>query len=241
MRGPLRLRLLIATLLVSLIASARAAALSDQDPHRPACTTARCREIESFLKKHYCGESPFGNGPEDGCDIKSVKSPQAGVQVIADYRCEWSEKKEAAECQQSGQAPPAVRALLVGQLHRLGLPANANGQTYFTVWKSAHSGWSIAVAYYSHTVGSDAELCEVVAILDDSSHLIVLRKLPFQKTDVDVPDVTQWVPLDIANVEGDGSEEVILEGDAYENHWLQVVSIHDGAVQTIFSGLGYYL
>jgi len=170
-----------------------------------------------------------------------MRKPQIGVNVIADYSCEWNEKKEAAECQQSGQAPSAVRVLLLGQLHRLGLPAKANGQTYFTVWKSAHSGWSIAVAYYSRTVGSDLELCEVVAIIDQSTHLIILRKLPFQKTDVDVPDVTQWAPLDIANVEGDGREEVILEGDAYEDHWLEVVGVDNGTASTIFSGLGYYL
>ncbi|HTC49009.1 MAG TPA: hypothetical protein VK722_16915 [Candidatus Aquilonibacter sp.] len=53
--------------------------------------------------------------------------------------------------------------------------------------------------------------------------------------------VTQWAPVDIADVEGDGHEDVILEGDAYENHWLEVVSVHDGVIQTIFSGLGYYL
>ena len=88
---------------------------------------------------------------------------------------------------------------------------------------------------------SDLELCEVVAIIDQSTHLIILRKLPFQKTDVDVPDVTQWAPLDIANVEGDGREEVILEGDAYEDHWLEVVGVDNGTASTIFSGLGYYL
>jgi hypothetical protein len=239
MRG--RLRLLIAIILLPLIAGAQTAVQSDKDPHRPTCTSTRCRKIESFLKRHYCGESPFGNGPDDGCEIKTIRKPQNGVDVILDYSCEWSEKKQAAECQQSGQVPSAVRVLLLGQLHRLGLPANASGQTYFTLWKSAHSGWSIAVAYYSRTVGSDVELCEVVAIVDQSPRLIVLRKLPFEKTDADVPDVTQWAPLDIADVEGDGREEVILEGDAYENHWLQVVSIRDGAAQTIFSGLGYYL
>ena len=35
--------------------------------------------------------------------------------------------------------------------------------------------------------------------------------------------------------------EVVLEGDAYENHWFEVVRIHDGSFKTIFTGLGYYL
>jgi hypothetical protein len=34
---------------------------------------------------------------------------------------------------------------------------------------------------------------------------------------------------------------LFLEGDAYENHWLEVVRLRDGTAKTIFSGLGYYL
>jgi hypothetical protein len=42
-------------------------------------------------------------------------------------------------------------------------------------------------------------------------------------------------------VDGDGREEIVLAGDEYENHWLEVVSVRDGSCKTIFSGLGYYL
>ena len=28
---------------------------SQEDPHRPACTNESCKQIEAFLKKHYCG------------------------------------------------------------------------------------------------------------------------------------------------------------------------------------------
>jgi hypothetical protein len=45
----------------------------------------------------------------------------------------------------------------------------------------------------------------------------------------------------LADADGDGRIEVILEGDAYEDHWLEVESIQDGSSRTIFSGLGYYL
>jgi hypothetical protein len=38
-----------------------------------------------------------------------------------------------------------------------------------------------------------------------------------------------------------GQLEFILEGDAYENHWLEADGMKDGALKTIFSGLGYYL
>lgn len=161
--------------------------------------------------------------------------------MIADYSCEWSESKQEAQCEQHGQPSPVVRNILIGELKHLGLPAKASGQTYFTVWKSAHSGWSIAVAYYSRSAGPDLELCEVIVVVDESSHVKVLRKLPFQKTDMDVPTVTQWAPVDLADVDGDGHEDIVLEGEAYENHWFEVISMKDGSAKTVFSGLGYYL
>jgi hypothetical protein len=87
----------------------------------------------------------------------------------------------------------------------------------------------------------DIEICEVVAVVDQNAHLTVLRKLPLKKTDVDVPNVTDWTPLDIADTRGDGEVDVILVGDAYEDHWLEVISVRNASAKTIFSGLGYYL
>ena len=145
------------------------------------------------------------------------------------------------QCEQHGQPSSNVRAILIRELQRLGMPANANGQTYFTVWESARPTWTIAEADYSRLAGPEIELSEVVVILDQNSHVLVLRQLPFQKTDADVPAVTQWSPIDLADVDGDGQLDISLEGDAYEDQWLEVVSVHDGAIQTIFSGLGYYL
>jgi hypothetical protein len=84
-------------------------------------------------------------------------------------------------------------------------------------------------------------LCSVIVIIDQSSHVHVLRKVRFQKTNVDAPTVTTWFPIDLADVERDGRIEIVLEGDAYENHWLEVDTIQDGSSHTIFSGLGYFL
>jgi hypothetical protein len=43
-------------------------------------------------------------------------------------------------------------------------------------------------------------------------------------------------------VNEDGRQEVILEGDSYEDHWLEVLGVPDHlTVETIFSGLGFYL
>jgi hypothetical protein len=32
-----------------------------------------------------------------------------------------------------------------------------------------------------------------------------------------------------------------LEGDAYEDHWLEVDKMQGGTFRKVFSGLGYYL
>jgi hypothetical protein len=47
--------------------------------------------------------------------------------------------------------------------------------------------------------------------------------------------------MGIADMDGDGELEIILEGDAYENHWLEVDKLQGGTFRKVFSGLGYYL
>ena len=37
--------------------------------------------------------------------------------------------------------------------------------------------------------------------------------------------MTQWFPIDLADVDGDGQTDVILQGDQYEDHWLEAVSV----------------
>jgi hypothetical protein len=236
-----RARMFFLVLTSLIVAGEGLDAQANKDPHRPACTDASCQKIRAFLKKHYCGESPFGNGPDEGCDLRERKKPSADVKVIADYDCEWNVRKDAAECTQHGQVTPELRSILVRELQQLGVPAKAPGETYFTVWESGRTGWSLAIGYYSHRIGPDLELCEVVAVVDQNMHVTVLRKLPLKKTDVDVPEVTQWSSLDLADTRGDGQVEVILVGDAYEDHWLEVISLYNGSAKTIFSGLGYYL
>ena len=217
------------------------AAESKSDPHRPPCTTASCQKIRAFLKKHYCGESPFGNGPDDGCDIRRAKTPSANVKIIADYTCDLNESTNETACKQQGQITPKLRGLLVRELEKLGLPAKAPGETYFMVWQISGADWLLAQADYSYRLGDDIELCEVVAIAGQNGRVTVLRKLPLQKTDVDVPETTDWTLWDIADTQGNGQLNIILLGEAYEDHWLEVISIKNGSAKTIFSGLGYYL
>jgi hypothetical protein len=229
--------ILIAALMPLFLVSGYAGGQTRKDPHRPACTDARCRKIESFLKAHYCGKSPSGTGPDGGCKIKAPRTPRTGIYVLADYQCDLNESK----CQQNGQPSSVVRDILIRELLRLGLPPKAKGPTYFTVWKSTSSGWSLAAANHFWLLGNDIELCQVMLIIEHNSKVLVLRQVPFKKVDADVNTVTQWLPLDLADVEGNGQADVILEADAYENHWLEVVSVRDGTVETIFSGLGYQI
>lgn len=232
-----------AVLLLVVVATAwgqeMASAQAEKDPHRPPCTSASCRKIKSFLKTHYCGESPYGNGPSDGCLNRPPKKLGGGYSVTADFNCKWSE--QGPECDQHGQPPSEVRSVLIREMRKLGLPAEDETQTYFAVWQSSSSGWSLAEAYHSRVVGDDMVLCQVILVVDQTSRVIVLRKVPFQKTDVDVPVVTTWSPVDVADVDGNGQVDVIFEADSYENHWFEVDRVQDGSSQTIFSGLGYFL
>lgn len=209
----------------------------EKDPHRPPCNSAQCRKAKSFVKTHYCG-APEGNGPDDSCDIRRPKTPSS-VKVTASYGCKWVDG--VRHCKQQGDPPSELRSILVSELRRLGLPAKAKGQIYFTVWQPIGLDWSLVEAYYDHIEQSDVTLCQVIAIVGRDFQVSVLRKVPFQKTDADKNTATTWSPLDLADVNRDGQTEVILEGDAYENHWIEVVGTKDGLFRTIFSGLGYYL
>src|SRR5712671_2422611 len=88
----------------------------DKDPHRPACTGAPCQKIESFLKAHFCGASPFGNGPANGCDTRSAKQLVTGINVIAAFDCEWSETDGRPRCRQHSKPSPAIRSILVREM-----------------------------------------------------------------------------------------------------------------------------
>jgi hypothetical protein len=234
-------RIFISALIALFIFGVQVNAQAEKDPHRPPCTSARCRKIKSFLKAHYCGESPFGNGPDDGCEMQRPKKLAVGINVKADFECKWSDAEGKSRCQQHGEPPSEVRSILDREMRGLGLPTKNDRELYFTVWESTHSGWLLAQAEYDHIAGSDLMLCQVILIIDQSSQVRVLRKVPYQKTNANVLEVTTWDLLDVADVDGDGHIEVILEDDAYENHWFEVDRVQDGSSHTIFSGLGYYL
>jgi hypothetical protein len=213
----------------------------EKDPHRPACTSAPCQKIESFLKAHFCGSSPFGNGPSNGCDTRSAKQLLTGINVIAAFDCEWSVTDGRPKCRQRSEPSPAIRSILVREMRRLGLPARAEKDIYFTVWQPSSAKWFLAAADYGQANGSDLSLCQVIVMVGPGGRVQALRKVQFQKTNADKPTVTTWFPLGIADVDGDGQLEIILEGDAHEDHWLEVDKLRGGSFRKVFSGLGYYL
>ena len=214
---------------------------AEKDPRRPACTTTACHQVKAFVKKHYCGKSPRGNGPKDGCDIPQ-KRPGPGVRVVADFNCEWNEKKASSECRRNGHVAPQIGAVLRQELQRLGLRKVDEKRTQFRIWTSANSDWTLAYADYARVEATNLFVCQVITIVDGAGKSHVLRGVRYQKTNVDVPTYDGWSPVDIADVNGDGKPEIILVGNAYEDHWFEVVSVgEDWTFKTIFKGLGYYL
>ena len=173
--------LFLVTIAFNIVALGQEGGPSEKDPHRPPCTSAQCRKLKSFVKTHYCG-APEGNGPDDSCEIREPKK-RLNVKVTANYDCKWVDG--VRNCKQLGEPSVELRGILVGELRRLGLPAKAKGRTYFTVWQPIGLDWSLAEAYYDDLEGSDLTFCQVIAIVEQNSHVSVLRKVPFQKTDAD--------------------------------------------------------
>lgn len=211
------------------------------DPHRPRCTGASCQKIETFLRSKFCGASPFGKGPRNGCDTRYSKPLLTGVNVIAAFDCETDVTTGRPKCRQRSQPSSAVRSVLLREMRRLGLPARAEKDIYFTAWQPQSGKWLLAAADYGQATGSQLALCQVILVVSPGGHVQALQKVPFQKTSADKPTVTTWFPMGIADVDGDGQLEIIMEGDAYEDHWLEVDKMQGGIFRKVFSGLGYYL
>jgi hypothetical protein len=168
-----------------------------KDPNRPPCTSARCEKIKAFLKSHYCGESPAGNGPDDGCDTRGFKKPVPGNMITAEYFCDWNDASGTSKCQQRSLPSSSVRAILIREMRKVGLPPRASNEVHFTVLESPSSGWSLMAANYDHVSGTDLTLCQVVVAADRSGQVHALRKVLLQKTGADTSDVTTWSPVDI--------------------------------------------
>ena len=230
----------LVVMLLSVVAS-QLHGQPEKDPHRPPCTSASCQKIESFLRAHFCSASPFGKGPRNGCDTRSAKQLVTDVNVIAAFDCEWSVTDGRPKCRQRSEPPQAVRRLLLGEMRRLGLPARAEKDLYFTVWQPSSAKWLLAAADYGQANGSDLSLCQVIVVVHPGGRIQALRKVQFHKTNADAPTVTTWFPMGIADVAGDGQLDIILEGDAHQDHWFEVDQMQGGSFRKVFSGLGYYL
>ena len=160
--------------------------------------------------------------------------------MTAEYFCSWDESAKASKCKQRGQPTSEERDIVVQQMRLLGLPKGGEHEVRFKVLRS--SGLSVMQGAYDHLNGLELTFCEVVVVADANGGVHVLRKVKLRKAEnVDVVDFTTWSPVDIADTDGNGQLEVVLEGEAYEDHWFEVVSLQNGSFKTVFSGLGYYL
>jgi hypothetical protein len=225
---------------LTIISITPAMGSSEKDPHRRGCMADSCQAIKRFLKAHYCGESPFGNGPADGCDIRVAEGRKIHAELTADYDCASSGEKGTSACKQAGQIPIELSRSLNRELHRLGLPNSGVKDVKYRLLSSTR--FSVVEAYYESPHGTNLWLCQAIAVFSDPNTISIAREVRYQKTDVDVPAVTTWAAIDIADVNGDGEQEVVMQGDAYENHWFEVVAVKpDFSTKLLYSGLGYYL
>jgi hypothetical protein len=233
-------RLLYDGVFLSIISIASEIGSAEKDPHRHVCETASCQAIKRFLESHYCGESPFGNGPADGCDIRVARKQKINAKLVADFNCTWSDEKKTQVCKLVGQIPVALMKPLDSELRRLGLPISISNDVKYRLLSSTR--FSVVEAYYESAKGPNLWLCQVIAVFSDPSKIAIAHEVKYQKTDLDVPLVTTWTPVDIADVNGDGEPEVVLQGDAYEDHWFEVLTVKpDLSTTLLYSGLGYYL
>ena len=109
------------------------------DPHRPPCTIAECRTMKSFLKQHYCSAFPYGNGSADACDLREHKRFES-PEVHADADCEWD--ANSLKCRQNGHVQPTLRAIVIREMRRRGLPKAQVRRVLFTIWGVPGSGWT---------------------------------------------------------------------------------------------------
>jgi len=140
----------------------------------PRSTTAACLKLKEFLKTQYCGESPFGNSPDDGCDTRGRKTHVSTTKIEADYSCEQNQADGTWQCQQKGNPSPEIRKILIEKMRRVGMPAEVETDVHFNVLSSSGSSVSLASAGYDHKHGDDIDLCEVIVAIDTTGqgHLI---------------------------------------------------------------------
>ena len=70
---------------------------------------------------------------------------------------------------------------------------------------------------------------------------IMLRSYPYRIRYIGDMDLTTWSLEGLADADGDGQPDLILTGDGYEDHWLEVFSLRTAVPRMILSGLGFSL
>ncbi len=114
--------------------------------------------------------------------------------------------------------------------------AGPNWHTAFRA-SDARAAWRVLEATAGLKDGDDVSVSQVVAVLGPNSQFTILHRTKASLSD----DATVWTALDIADADGDGQVDIILRGDAYEDHWLEVFRLENGVWKIAYAGLGYWL
>jgi hypothetical protein len=239
-----------AMLVSFFITSALVIARSEEYPHNATCNSKRCRKVETYLECRYgyhTSTAPFGNsGPAPDCVSVAPSGHGNDFTVLAEI-------SKDQDMRQIGEPPSEIRNVVLGEMRKIGLPPQEDKSTLFVVWKSSSADWTLAEGYFYAPSREDRThyftVCEVIVAIDQKLGVLVLRKTPFLKTRIQGPEVTLWYPLDLADADGDGRPEVILNvshaytsrrGEAgavhIEGSWLEVISVQHGSFETIFTG-----
>jgi hypothetical protein len=91
---------------------------------------------------------------------------------------EIPKKRFARNSDMKGRLTALVFSTLCLFLVACSKPADFTGfwKVSCRVWESERARWSLAKAYYSHRMESDIEICDVIVVVDQNAHVIVIRE-----------------------------------------------------------------
>lgn len=185
--------------------------------------------LERRLSAAYCSEDEWGN-----CQLRWPEEPPPRV---AAFDCVWD---ATVKCTQTLAASPPLVGLARDELIKAGLPVGE--PRVFVEALRVRADWTVVHAYYHRVSGERMSIASVVLVLRDDGARVVLRMQRFTHTALDGPSAVRLhFVMDVRDVDGDGEAELVLNGEGYEAHWLEVFTLRGEKWRLLFSGLGYSL
>lgn len=186
--------------------------------------------LERKLRAAYCVE-------DDQVDCRLRGPEKIAAERAAAFDCRWT---DTVVCTQTLAAPPALAAVAREELLKAGLPARE--ERVFVDALRVRPEWTVVHAYHHAVSGERISVASVVLMVRDDGTRVVLRTQRFVRASLDGPSAAKLhFVLDVTDLDGDGAAELVLDGEAYEAHWLEVFTFREGKWRASFSGLGYSL